>query len=324
MPAQVELPPRPEPPLQIGISQCLLGEEVRYDGSGARSSFPHAALAGLFEYRSFCPEVGIGMTVPRDPIRLVGTEQDYRVVGVKDPTIDKTDELRAYASEQVKQFTDFAGYIFMHNSPSCGLMRVKIYPSRNAPAKRQGRGIYAAEVTRQLPNLPVEDGGRLFDVVLRENFVTRTFAYAHWLRVNEDLTPGRLVAFHSRYKYLLMAHSQVAYQETGRLLSNLKSDFAQKAQTYIGLLMQGLAQPCSRKGHANVLSHLQGYLKKRIDSESRQELGGLIEAYRLGEVPLLAPITLLKHHFRRYPDEYVLQQSYLEPHPSHAALRRQL
>ena len=324
MASQVEIPSRPEAPLTVGISQCLLGEEVRYDGSGARSSFPHAALAGLFEYVSFCPEVGIGMTVPRDPIRLVGTAEDYRVVGVKDPTIDKTDELRAYAAEQVRNFGDLAGYIFMHNSPSCGLMRGKIYPSRNAPAKREGRGIYAAEVTRQMPNLPVEDGGRLFDVVLRENFVTRTFAYAHWRRVSEDLTPGKLVAFHSRYKYLLMAHSQTAYRETGRLLSNLKDDFEARAEAYIQLLMQGLTQPATRKGHANVLSHLQGYLKRRLDSESRQELDLLIDAYRLGEMPLLAPLTLLKHHFRRYPDDYVLQQSYLEPHPSHAALRRQL
>ncbi len=321
----VDIPERPDAPLPIGISQCLLGDEVRYDGSGARSSFPHAALAGLFAYESFCPEVGIGMSVPRDPIRLVGTLDDVRLVGVKDPTLDVTEDLIAYANAQVENFGHLAGYIFMHNSPSCGLLRVKVYPNKkSAPAKREGRGLYAREVTRQLPNLPVEDGGRLFDAILRENFVTRTFAYAHWLRVKEDLSPGRLVAFHSRYKYLLMAHSQVAYRETGQLLSDLKQDFEEKAERYIGLLMAGLTQTASRKGHANVLSHLQGYLKKRIDSPSRQELDSLIDAYRRGEIPLLAPLTLLKHHFRRYPDEYVLQQSYLEPHPSQAALRRQL
>ena len=250
---------------------------------------------------------------------------EYRVVGVKDPTVDVTEDLIEYAEAQVKHFGHLAGYIFMHNSPSCGLLRVKVYPNKkNAPAKREGRGLFAREVTRHLPNLPAEDGGRLFDAILRENFVTRTFAYAHWLTVSKDLTPGRLIAFHSRYKYLLMAHSQTAYQTAGQLLSDLENDFEEKTERYINLLMAGLTKPASRKGHANVLSHLQGYLKKRIDSPSRQELDGLIDAYRRGEIPLLAPLTLLKHHFRRYPDDYVLQQSYLEPHPSQAALRRQL
>jgi len=320
----LDIPPRPDAPLAVGISQCLTGEEVRYDSSGARSSMPHAALQGLFEYRTFCPEVGIGMTVPREPIRLVGNAEDYRVVGVKDPTIDKTDELVAYAEAQLAQIGDLAGYIFMHNSPSCGLMRVKVYPGPDAPASRQGMGIYARTVTRALPNLPAEDAGRLFDVVLRENFVTRTFTYAHWQRLRPQLDAARLIAFHSRYKYLLMAHSTPAYQAAGRLLSDLSGDLEPVAEEYIGLLMNGLKQVATRKGHANVLSHLQGYLKKHLDSASRQELDLLISEYRLGEQPLLAPLALLKHHFRRFPDEYVLNQSYFEPHPSQAALRRPL
>ncbi len=320
----VDIPPRPDAPLQIGISECLMGEAVRYDGSGARSSMPHAALQGLFEYRSFCPEVGIGMSVPREPIRLVGTAQDYRVVGVKDPKMDKTDELVAYGHAQLAGMSDLAGYIFMHNSPSCGLMRVKVYPKADAPASRQGMGIFARTVTEALPNLPAEDAGRLFDVVLRENFVTRAFTYAHWQRVLPQLDAARLIAFHSRYKYLLMAHSIPAYQTAGRLLSDLRGDIEPLAQRYIGVLMNGLRKVATRKGHANVLSHLQGYLKKHLDSASRQELDDLIKAYRLGEQPLLAPLALLKHHFRQFPDEYVLSQSYFEPHPSQAALRRPL
>ena len=324
MRAAVDIPPRPDAPLPVGISQCLTGEEVSYDGSGARSSMPHAALSGLFIYRTFCPEVGIGMTVPREPIRLVGTADDYRVVGVKDPTIDKTDDLVAYAEAQVGNMADLAGYIFMHNSPSCGLMRVKVYPGPDAPASRQATGIYARTVTRALPNLPAEDAGRLFDVVLRENFVTRVFTYAHWQRLRDELDAARLIAFHSRYKYLLLAHSMPAYQAAGRLLSDLKGDLEQKAEDYIAVLMSGLKQVATRKGHANVLSHLQGYLKKHLDSASRQELDQLISAYRLGEQPLLAPLALLKHHFRQFPDEYVLNQSYFEPHPTQAALRRPL
>ena len=319
-----DIPERPEAPLAVGISQCLMGEEVRYDGSGARSSFPHAALAGVFTYHTFCPEVGIGMSVPREPIRLVGSAQSYRVVGVKDPSLDKTDELVAYGQAKVSEISKLVGYIFMHNSPSCGLMRVKVYPTKDGPARREGQGIYAKTVVQALPNLPAEDAGRLFDVVLRENFVTRTFAYAHWRKVRSELTPAKLVAFHSRYKYLLMAHSMVAYQSAGRLLSNLRGDLEQLADAYETLLMSGLTKPATRKGHANVLSHLQGYLKQHLDSASRQELDQLISAYRTGEQPLLAPMALLKHHFRRFPDQYVLNQSYLEPHPAQAALRRSL
>ena len=321
---RVDLPDRPAAPLKIGISQCLMGDEVRYDGSGAKSSLPHQALDGLFEYRTYCPEVGIGMSVPREPIRLVGTAENYRVVGVKDPGIDKTDELIEFAQRQLPGFADLAGYIFMHNSPSCGLMRVKVYPGPDVPAKREATGAYAATIVKERPDLPVEDAGRLFDGVLRENFVTRTFAYAHWRLLEPEITAAKLVAFHSRYKYLLMAHSNQAYKSAGRLLSDLKTDVPAKAQAYIGVLMAGLAKPASRQGHANVLSHLQGYLKTHLDARSRQELHDLIGAYRRNEQPLLAPMALLTHHFRKFPDEYILNQSYLEPHPPAAGLRRAL
>ncbi len=320
--------------MPVGISQCLLGDEVRYDGSGARSSMPHNHLQGLFTYTPFCPEVAIGMTVPREPIRLVGDEQAYRVVGVKDAAIDKTDELAGYAEAELSRISRLSGYVFMHNSPSCGLYRVKLYPPHpDAPARRVGRGAFAAAVVRGLPHLPVEDAGRLFDDVLRENFVTRVFAYAHWQatvawsrarHAGGSISAADLVAFHSRYKYLLMAHSISAYKQAGRLLSDLRQDIPAKAERYIGLLMEGLGEPATAKGHANVLSHLQGYLKRHLDNPSRRELAALIDAYRRGEQPLLAPLALLRHHFKRFPDEYVLQQSYLDPHPSNAGLRRSL
>ncbi len=322
--AALQLPARPEAPLPIGISQCLQGEAVRYDGSGARSSLPHAALQGLFTYHGYCPEVGIGLSVPREPIRLLGDKDAYRVVGVRDPGFDVTADLQAYARTQLPALAALAGYIFMHNSPSCGLNRVKVYPHAQAPAVREGTGMYAKTVTEALPELPVEDAGRLFDAVLRENFVTQVYAYAHWQRVWPQIDAKRLLAFHSRYKYLLMAHDLGAYHRAGRLLSHLKGQFEATANEYIRVLMQGLRQVATRKGHANVLSHLQGYLKKHLDSASRVELALLIDAYRRGEQPLLAPLALLKHHFRRFPDEYVLNQTYFEPHPAPAALRRSL
>ena len=328
-------PERPEPPLPLGISECLLGNEVRYDGSGARSSFPHAVLEGLYTYQGICPEVGIGMPVPRPPIRLVAPAgaaldgQRVRAVGVADSDLDYTDALAEYAAKTAPGLTGLAGYVLMKSSPSCGLERVKVYPQQedgsSGMPKRVGRGIFAEGLAAALPNLPLEESGRLNDEVLRENFVTRTFAYAHWQALmNTGLTARGLVEFHSRYKYLLMAHSVPAYQEAGRLLSNLKTDLEGIAAKYISLLMQGLSRPASRGGHANVLAHLQGYLKRVLDGPSRQELAMLISAYQRGEQPLLAPLAVLKHHLNRNPDEYVLYQTYLDPHPPAAALRRRL
>ena len=190
------IPERPSAPLQIGISQCLLGDEVRYDGTGARSSMPHAKLQGLFQYQPICPEVGIGMSTPRDPIRLVSTNAGVRVRGVKDPQLDVTDALREFASSKTQQISNFAGYIFMHNSPSCGLFRVKVYPPQpNVPASRQGRGEFATQVLGHAPNLPAEDAGRLFDDEIRENFVTRAFAYAHWQSLPKPVSASQLVDF---------------------------------------------------------------------------------------------------------------------------------
>jgi uncharacterized protein YbgA (DUF1722 family)/uncharacterized protein YbbK (DUF523 family) len=322
-------PSRPEPPLPVAISQCLLGAEVRYDGSGAASSYPHAALSDLFDYRGICPEVAIGLSVPRPPIRLVGDPRAPRVVSVDEPAMDVTDALRDYGRNQAAGFRDVVGYVFMKNSPSCGLFRVKVYPYQNgrvtgAPDRR-GRGAYAAAVVEACPNLPVEENGRLHDPVLRENFVTRTFAYAHWKALERaGLSRARLVEFHSRYKYLLMAHSVPHYQQTGGLLADLKHDFDAKAERYLGLLMAGLAQPATRRGHANVLSHLQGYFKKHLDGATRQELDDLVHSYRRGEIPLLVPIALLKHHLRKHPDEYLQHQTYLDPHPGYSGLRRPL
>lgn len=271
------------------------------------------------------------MGTPRDPIRLVGDLESSRAVGVKDPTVDVTDALTRFGTATAATLADVCGYVFMKNSPSCGLYRVKVYPwdgtaVTGAPDAR-GRGAHAAAVVASLPDLPVEENGRLHDPVLRENFVTRVFAYAHWQACfgeGQSMDAARLVAFHSRYKYLLMAHSVPHYQQAGRLLSNLRQDVSGKAASYFSLLMAGLAIPATAGGHANVLSHLQGYCKKHLDASSRQELAALIASYRRGEQPLLAPLTLLKHHLSRYPDEYVLHQTYLDPHPGYAGLRRLL
>ncbi len=324
------LPPRPTAPLKIAVSECLTGAAVRYDGSGARSSYPHERLAGLFELLPVCPEMAIGMPVPRPPIRLVGTTESPRAVGVTDRNQDVTDALAQFginAADRLRQ-EGIVGYVFMKNSPSCGLFRVKVYPEsetltadRSIPVHR-GRGVFAEAITRTWPALPGEESGRLEDPVLCENFVTRVFAYAHWRTLEEaGMTAAGLIGFHSRYKYLLMAHSINAYQQVGRLLADLKGQVEAKAAAYILELMAGLARPATRQGHANVLSHIQGYLKNDLDSATRQELAALIQSYRLGEQPLLAVLSLMKHHLCRFPDRYLDEQVYLESHPPSAALR---
>jgi uncharacterized protein YbgA (DUF1722 family)/uncharacterized protein YbbK (DUF523 family) len=319
------LPPRPEPPLRIAISDCLTGAAVRFDGGHKHSSLPHERFEGLFTLRGICPELGIGLGVPREAIHLVGDPAAPRARGVKDASLDVTDRLRDYAAAIAPTLHEVAGFIFMKNSPSCGLFRVKVYPRPGLAPISTGRGIFAEAITRLLPELPVEDSGRLFDAVLCENFVTRTFAYAHWQRLLAGgLTAARLIAFHSAYKYLLMAHSVAAYREAGRLLANLSGDLDAVAVRYVALLMAGLSNPATPGGHANVLQHLSGYVKSSLDSVTRRELADLIHAYRRGELPLLAPLTLLRHHLRRFPDAYALEQIYLAPHPPSAALRRPL
>ena len=319
------LPPFPTAPLPVAISECLDGGEVRFDGGHKRSSIPHARLAALFDFKTLCPEVGIGLGVPRDVIRLVGDAESPSAVNAKDPAIDVTARLQAFAGQQVEGLGAVDGYIFMKNSPSCGLFRVKVYPREGAMPVPEGRGIYAAAITQALPDLPVEESGRLNDSVLLENFVTRTFVHAHWRRLLDDgLTARSLIAFHTAYKYLVMAHSVPAYQQLGRQLSDLSQDLEGIAGHYFSGLMRALAKPASRGGHANVLSHLQGYVKKEISDTARRELAEVIDSYRRGEVPLLAPLTLLKHHLGENDATYALNQLYLQPHPAAAGLRRDL
>ncbi|MEM7221109.1 MAG: DUF1722 domain-containing protein [Pseudomonadota bacterium] len=318
-----EIPARPEPPLPIAISDCLTGAEVRFDGGHKRSSFPYASFNDLFTYRGLCPEMAAGLGVPRVTLQLVGSAEAPRVIENSDERRDLTERIASQADAVRDQLDDVVGYVFMKNSPSCGLFRVKVYPDSGIPLP-ESRGVYAARVAELFPALPLEECGRLKDPLLAENFVTRVFAFAHFKALLADgLTAARLIAFHSRYKYLLMAHSVSAYREAGKLLSNLKGDLDALAGRYLTLLMDGVSRPASRGGNANVLQHLQGYVKHALDGRDRQELAASIDDYRRGDLPLLAPLTLLRHHLQRHATDYALQQFYLEPHPA-ATLRRPL
>jgi uncharacterized protein YbgA (DUF1722 family)/uncharacterized protein YbbK (DUF523 family) len=311
--------------IQIGISSCLLGEEVRFDGGHKRDGYVMQTLGRYFEYVPVCPEVGIGMGIPRPPIRLEGDPDRPRAVGVRDKSMDVTKALEDYARGRVPELPAISGYILKSRSPSCGMARVKVYGEKGMPAGN-GSGIYARVLMEELPLLPVEDEGRLHDPVLRENFVNRVYVYHRWQKlVAGGLTPGRLIAFHSDHKYMVMAHSQAAYERMGRLLSNLKGrDLQALGDAYVAELMTALKRRVSRKRHVNVLQHIMGYLRRTLTADEKAEMSEAIEAYRREEVPLVVPVTLIRHHFRRVPDPYIGRQLYLNPYPEPLGLRNQI
>lgn len=315
-----------ESKIKIGISSCLLGEEVRHDGGHKRNSYITGTLGEWFEFVPLCPEVAIGLGVPRPTIRLVGDADRPRVKGVKDESLDVTDKMEAYGQKMAKRLGgQISGYILKSASPSCGMERVRLYKDNGNFAGKTGVGVYARELMAALPDLPVEEEGRLGDPVLRENFLQRVFVYHRWQQVEKSLTPKKLVDFHSRHKLILMAHNQAAARRIGRMVAEAGKDgLAERAREYISEVMTVLTGRATRKGHANVLMHLMGYLKTQLDGDDKAELLEMIERYRTGEVPLVVPLTLLNHHFRRHPHEYVENQHYMEPHPPELKLRNVL
>jgi len=306
----------------IGISSCLVGQKVRYDGTAKRNSWLVDQFGKHVDYRPICPEMAIGMPTPRPPIRLVGTPDETRVVGVDDPSVDVTERLEDFALNTASELQSVSGYVFMSKSPSCGMERVKLYAA-SGHADKKGVGAYARVIMASLPNLPCEEEGRLNDPMLRENFVSRVYAYRRWQSLrHQGLVAKELIDFHARHKYMVMAHSQAAYQRLGRLLSNLKGvDLERVASAYEAEFMGALKRRVGRKRHVNALQHIQGYLKTRIDGDDKRELTESIEAYRREEVPLVVPMKLLRHYFRRNPDNYIDRQWYLDPYPESLGLR---
>lgn len=316
--------------IPVGISSCLLGEPVRFNGGHKRSNFCTETLSQYFDFVSICPEVAIGMSTPRDPIRLVSEDsksQAVRAKGVSDDRIDVTDALAAYGVEQAEKQAHLCGYIFMQKSPSCGLFGVKRYLT-NGYSEGSTRGIYADAFAKAHPLMPLEEAGRLTDAGLRENFMTRVYTYHDWQQFKAaGVSAQGLIEFHSRYKYLVMAHSTQYYQSIGRLLSDLSDvSLLDKAHEYFVQLMTALAKPATRKMHTNTLMHLQGYLKTLISSKDKAGLSEIISQYHQGIVPLVVPLTLLKHHLSQHEEvsQYAFNQVYLNPHPYELGLRNTL
>jgi uncharacterized protein YbgA (DUF1722 family)/uncharacterized protein YbbK (DUF523 family) len=327
------------PVIRLGISACLLGQKVRYDGGHKKADF----LLNLFgqpteenidgtpvwksqyvEWAPVCPEVEIGLPIPRESMRLVGDPEAPRLIAPKSGA-DYTDRMQAWAQERLEQLAalGLCGFVFKKDSPSSGLFRVKVY-NQHGMAERTGTGFFPREVRHRFPLLPLEEEGRLSDMSLRENFTERIFAYYRWTKLlEEESTPGGLVKFHTAHKLTLMAHSPKHYTEMGRLVAKAGTiPWHELSATYGTLFMEGLALLGTRRKHVNVLQHLMGYLKNHLSGADKQELLGLIEDYRNELVPLIVPLTLLQHHLRRHPvPEWVHQQVYLRPYPKELMLR---
>lgn len=309
-------------PIRIGVSSCLLGQKVRYDGGHKRHDFVVDTLGPFVEFVAVCPEVELGLGTPRETLRLVRHGDDVRMVMANGA--DYTDAMRKYARARVEALKDedLSGYILKKDSPSCGMERVKVYDENRVPAK-SGRGIYAEALLARWPHLPVEEEGRMFDAALRENFVERVFAY-HRLQafLRGRWTVGGLVQFHTRHKLALLAHSTERYRAMGRLVAGAKAmGRAALREAYAQAFMDTLRVPATPKKHANVLMHMVGYFKTTLDSASRQELLTAIDDYRRGLLPLIVPITLVSHHVRRIGVPYLADQIYLQPHPKELMLR---
>jgi uncharacterized protein YbgA (DUF1722 family)/uncharacterized protein YbbK (DUF523 family) len=309
--------------IRLGVSSCLLGNAVRYDGGHRRDAFVADRLGAFVEWIPVCPEIEVGMGTPRPTMQLLREGDEVRMREVASGR-DHTRAMQRYAARRVRALRDLAlcGFVLKKNSPSCGMTRVKVHGDRKAPAKGS-RGLFASQLMRADPNLPVEDEDRLKDPKLRENFIERVFAYRRLRALfGGRWTKRQLVAFHSAHKLQLMSHAPEPYLELGRLVAPVDSrPRAEIRETYQSGFMRALARPASRAKNANVLRHAAGGLKKRLDSASRAELADLIRAYRLGDIPLVAPVTLLRDHARQLEVTDLSGQTFLDPHPNERMLR---
>lgn len=312
--------------IRMGVSACLMGEQVRYDGQHKHDSYLTGTLGNWFEFVPVCPEFELGLGVPRESMRLEGDPEHPRLITNKTKR-DLTEPMLAWCDRRVHELEqeNLCGFIFKSKSPSSGMERVKVYSAKGMPSNN-GRGLFANAFMEHFPLLPVEEEGRLNDPGLRENFIERVFTLRRWREMLvEDNTRGGLVKFHERHKYLFMSHSIPHYRGLGRIVADMKGRKLPAIQTeYLGEMMDALRLRATAKKHVNVLQHLAGYFKKQLNADEKQELVETIKIYKEGNFPLIVPVTLINHYIRKYKEPYLSQQLYLQPHPLELSLRNQV
>jgi len=309
--------------IKLGISTCLLGENVRYDGGHKLDRFLTDTLGQSVEYIPVCPEVECGLPIPRESMHLEGDPDSPRLVTTRTKQ-DMTDRMAQWARNRVSvlEKEDLCGFIFKSDSPSSGMERIKVYNEKGMPVKK-GVGIFAKIFMDHFPLLPVEEEGRLHNPNLRENFIERIFALKRWREIlSKKESRGILVEFHTKHKLLILSHSPKHYQMMGKLVAKAKEiPIKELYQQYQAILMESLYLKTSPKKNANVLQHMMGYFREQLSSDEKQELLEVIENYRQEYTPLIVPITLIQHYVRKYDQPYLKEQVYLHPHPSELQLR---
>jgi uncharacterized protein YbgA (DUF1722 family)/uncharacterized protein YbbK (DUF523 family) len=314
---------RSDEPVRVGVSSCLLGSEVRWDGGHKRERFLTEVLAPFVEWVPVCPELELGMGVPREPVSLSRASGELRMIGTRSGE-DWTVAMTAFAKRRTREIEalELCGYVLKKDSPSCGMERVKVKADAG-PGRRDGRGLFAAALIEGMPALPVEEEGRLNDARLRENWIERVFAYRRLRSLFASRwTIGELVAFHAAHKLQLLAHSTEAYRKLGRVVAHAKqTPRTELRDHYVDAFMAALAVRATRGRHVNVLEHCVGYLRDRVEASVRASLAAQIADYRAGLVPLIVPVTLLRHYVAQLGIEYLAQQVYLDPHPKELMLR---
>jgi len=312
-----------EEKIRIGISTCLLGESVRYDGGHRRNRLITDTIGQFVEFVPVCPELECGLGVPRESMHLVGDPESPRLITTR-TGIDHTEKMKTWASNRLRELEkeELCGFIFKSKSPSSGMERVRVYNEKGMPEKK-GVGIFARAFMDHFPLLPVEEDGRLHDVKLRENFIERIFALKRWRDLlGQQQTRSRLVAFHTQHKLLILSHSQKHARILGKVVADAKKIPPGKLYSqYQTLFMEALNLKTTTKKNVNVLQHMMGYFKKQLSADEKQELLEVIDEYRHGFTPLIVPITLMKHYVRKYSQPYLRQQLYLNPHPVELKLR---
>ena len=312
--------------IRIGISRCLLGDEVRFDGGHKLDSFLADTLSRYVEWVPVCPEIEVGLGTPREAMRLVGDVGSTRLVTIT-TGVDHTQAMEHFSRRRVRELEtlDLSGYVFKKDSPSCGLERVRIYNQHGMPT-RTGTGLFARAFTEHFPLLPVEEEGRLNDPILRENFIERVFCYRRWRDLlRTRLTRKALIDFHTRHNYLLLAHSREYYQALGRMVASAKRySPLELAARYGTQFMAALRVKATVRKHINVLNHLIGSFTHRLTPVEKDELRSIIDDYHKGLTPLIVPLTLVKHYVRSFAITYLENQVYLSPHPKELMLRNRV
>ena len=310
--------------IKIGVSSCLIGEKVRWNGDHKQNHFVREILANYFEYVSVCPEMEVGMGVPRETVALYGNLEKSRMISKKTQT-DWTRPMNNYIKDRLKSLTqdDLCGYIFKSKSPSCGLGRIPVYSEFGSNKVRHGSGMFAQAFTKAFPIVPTEDEGRLNDPRIRENFIVKVFSFYRLQALfKQNFSLGALVKFHTQQKFLLLAHSRKHYDTLGQLVAKSKSMGIEILKVKYGeVFMEALTFKATPKKNTDVLLHMMGFLKKILSKEEKKDIVSVIEDYRKQLLPLIVPITLIRHHVSKHKIEYLIGQAYLNPHPKELMLR---